>query len=128
MIVSPVYQIARKLVTVPAVLLRRDTAKDTELPVPPHENAVLRRHRTRPARYEPADRVWLAALSSLVPPPRWAQVFPVTPVTLLAWHRTLTAKKRDYSTRRTVPGHEWVKYPSRSARTFTVPLLVRIAT
>jgi hypothetical protein len=104
MIVSPVYQIARKLLTVPAVLLRRDTAKDTELLVLPHDNAVLRSHLTRAVRYEPADRVWSTALSSPIPRPRWAQVFPVTPATLLAWHRTLITKKWDYSTHRTVPG------------------------
>lgn len=32
-----------------------------------HENAVLRRQLTRPVRYEHADRLWFAALSSLVP-------------------------------------------------------------
>ncbi|WP_374064464.1 hypothetical protein [Streptomyces himalayensis] len=55
-------------------------------------------------RYQPADRLWLAALSSLIPRRRWAQVFPITPGTLLAWHRKLVAKKWDYSRRRTTPG------------------------
>jgi hypothetical protein len=31
-----------------------------------HKNAVLRRQLTGPARYEPADRFWFAALSGLV--------------------------------------------------------------
>ena len=44
-----------------------------------HENAVLRRQLTRPVRYEPADRVWFAALSSLIRRQQWARVFPVTP-------------------------------------------------
>jgi putative transposase len=44
-------------------------------------------------RYEPADRAWLAALARLVPRKRWAEVFPVTPATLLAWHRRLAARK-----------------------------------
>jgi putative transposase len=44
-------------------------------------------------RYEPADRAWLAALARLVPRKRWAEVFPVTPATLLAWHRRLVARK-----------------------------------
>jgi hypothetical protein len=35
-------------------------------------------------RYTPADRVWLAALSRLLPRRRWAEVFPVTPATILA--------------------------------------------
>ena len=61
-------------------------------------------------RYEPANRVWLAALARLIPRNRWAEVFPVTPATLLAWHRRLAAKKYDTSKRRkpgrppTVPG------------------------
>lgn len=32
-----------------------------------HENAVLRRQLTGPVRYEPADRLWFAALSWLIP-------------------------------------------------------------
>lgn len=69
-----------------------------------HENAVLRRQLSGPVRYEPADRVWFAALSSLIPRHRWAQVFPVTPATLLTWHRRLIAHKWDYSERRSKPG------------------------
>ncbi|MEU0837766.1 hypothetical protein ABZ339_42000, partial [Streptomyces sp. NPDC005969] len=44
-------------------------------------------------RYEPADRIWLAVLSRLVPRERWRQVFAVTPTTLLAWHRRFVARK-----------------------------------
>jgi putative transposase len=61
-----------------------------------HENAVLRRHARR-IRYEPADRVWFTALAQLLPRGRWAGVFPVTPATLLAWHRRLAARKYDTS-------------------------------
>jgi hypothetical protein len=35
-------------------------------------------------RYQPGDRLWLAALSRLVPRRRWGEVFAVTPATLLA--------------------------------------------
>ncbi|MFI6357365.1 integrase core domain-containing protein [Streptomyces sp. NPDC050743] len=84
----------------PAVLLRRETAKDAELLVLRHENAVLQRQLTHPIRYEPADRFWLAALSSLIPRRRWSSVFPITPGTLLAWHRRLITRKWDYSGRR----------------------------
>ena len=64
-----------------------------------HENAVLRRHAGR-VRYEPADRVWFAVLARLIPRRRWADVFPVTPATLLAWHRRLAARKYETSNRR----------------------------
>ena len=79
--------------------LTRDLAKDAELLVLRHENAVPRRHAGR-VRYEPADRAWLAALARLVPRRRWAEVFPVTPATLLAWHRRLAAGRFDTSKRR----------------------------
>jgi transposase len=104
MLVSLVYQVARKLLSVSAVLLRRRAAKDAELLVLQHENAVLRRQIKGPVRYEPADRLWLVALSRLIPRRRWAGVFPVTPVTVLAWHRRLIARKWDYSKRRSRPG------------------------
>ena len=77
----------------------RTVAKDAELLVLRHENAVLRRHAGR-VRYEPADRVWFAALARLIPRKRWTEVFPVTPATLLAWHRKLAASKYDTSNRR----------------------------
>ncbi|RAG86979.1 integrase [Streptacidiphilus pinicola] len=104
MIVSMVYRITRALLSVPGVLLRRNTAKDAELLVLRHENAVLRRQLGGPVRYEPADRFWLAALSSLIPRCDWRRVFPITPGTLLAWHRRLIAKRWDYSHRRRPTG------------------------
>ena len=60
---------------------------------------MLRRHAGR-VRYEPADRVWFAALAGLIPRSRWTEVFAVTPATLLAWHRKLAAGKYDTSNRR----------------------------
>ena len=80
-------------------MFRTDLAKDAELLALRHENAVLRRHVGR-VRYEPADRVWLAALARLLPRRRWIEVFAVTPATLLAWHRRLAAKKYDMSKQR----------------------------
>ena len=64
-----------------------------------HENAVLRRQVPR-VRDQPGDRLWLAALSRLIPRRRWGQVFTVTPATLLVWHRRLAARKWDYMSRR----------------------------
>ena len=72
------------------VLARREVSKDAELLVLRHENAVLRRQISR-VRYQPGDRLWLAALSRLIPRRRWGEVFAVTPATLLAWHRRLVA-------------------------------------
>jgi hypothetical protein len=62
-IISIVYRVTRALLSVPAVLLRRDTAKDAEPPAPRRENAVPRRRFARPVRYEPADRFWPASRS-----------------------------------------------------------------
>ena len=82
-----------------AVLVSRgDRAKNAELLVLRHENAVLRRNAGR-VQYEPADRVWFAALTRFIPRRRWAEVFPVTPATLLAWHRRFAARKYDTSKR-----------------------------
>jgi hypothetical protein len=85
--------IARFVLEVAAVLMRREVSKDVELLVLRHENAVLRRQVKR-VRYEAADRVWLAALSRLIPRHRWPQVFGVSPDTLLRWHRRLVAQCR----------------------------------
>ncbi|MFI6900514.1 integrase core domain-containing protein [Nonomuraea sp. NPDC050394] len=93
-----VYAVTRRLLSLPALLFRSDISKEAELLVLRHENAVLRRQVPR-VRYEPADRLWLAALSSLLPR-RWAKIFPISPATLLTWHRKLVARKWDYSRRR----------------------------
>jgi putative transposase len=103
------YLLTCRVLSLAVLVFRGDLAKDAELLVLRHENAVLRRHAGR-VRYEPADRAWFAALARLVPRGRWAEVFSVTPATLLAWHRRLAAKKYDTSRRRrpgrppTVPG------------------------
>jgi transposase InsO family protein len=81
------------------LMVRGDREKNAELLVLRHENAVLRRNAGR-VRYDPADRAWFAALTRFIPRWRWAEVFPVTPATLLAWHRRLAARKYDTSKRR----------------------------
>jgi putative transposase len=65
-----VYLLTCRVLGLAVLVFRSDLAKDAELLVLRHENAVLRRHADR-MRYEPA----------------------VTPATLLAWHRRLAAKK-----------------------------------
>jgi putative transposase len=70
-----VYLLVRRILCLAVLVFRRDLAKDAELLVLRHENAVLRR-RTGRVRYEPADRVWFAALAWLIPRRSWAEVFP----------------------------------------------------
>ena len=50
------YLLVRRILGLAVLLFRRDMAKDAELLVLRHENAVLRRQVGR-LRYEPADRV-----------------------------------------------------------------------
>ena len=109
MLLKIVYLLTCRVLGLAVLVFRGDRAKDAELLVLRHENAVLRRHAGR-VRYDPADRVWLAALARLLPRRRWSGIFPVTPATLLAWHRQLAGSKYDTSRRRkpgrppTVPG------------------------
>jgi len=80
---------------------------------------VLRRQIGR-VRYQPGDRLWLAALSRLIPRQRWEEVFAVTPATLLAWHRRLVSRNWDQARKRS-PGR-----PSTAAA--IRKLVIRIAT
>jgi putative transposase len=99
MLISLVYRLTRKLLGALSTVARRDVSQDAELLVLRHENTVLRRQVER-VRHEPQDRLWLAALSSLIPRRRWAEAFAVTPATLLAWHRRLVAGKYTTTPRR----------------------------
>ena len=83
-----------------AVLVRSDLSKNAELLVLRHENQVLRRQLRGRLRWDHADRLWLAALSRLVSRRQWPEIFPVTPATILRWHRDLVARKWDYTSRR----------------------------
>ena len=99
MVLSLVYRLVRCLFGLLAVLVRSDLSKDAELLVLRHENQVLRRQ-VSGRRWDHADRLWLTALSRLVNRRRWPQIFPVTPATILRWHRDLVARKWDYTDRR----------------------------
>jgi transposase len=118
-ILSIVYLLMRCLLRCLMVRARREVSKDAELLVLRHENAVLRRQVGR-VRYQPADRLWLAALSRLIPRHLWDGVFAVTPATLLAWHRRLVARHWDYASRRR-PGRP-------STATAIRTLVIRMAT
>ena len=119
MIFSAAYLVVRRLLGCLIVLARREVSKDAGLLVLRHENAVLRRQIGR-IRYQPGDRLWLAALSRLVPRRRWGEVFTVTPATLLTWHRRLVTRTWDYTSRRR-PGRP-------STATAIRKLVIRMAT
>jgi len=116
-----VYLLTCRVLGLAVLVFRGDRAKDAELLVLRHENAVLRRHAGR-VRYEPADRAWFAALARLVPRRRWTDIFAVTPATLLAWHRKLAGNKYDTSERRK-PGRP----PVQQARNLALTLGERFA-
>jgi hypothetical protein len=59
-----------------------------------HELSVLRRQVSQP-RFEPHDRLLLAALSRMLPRRCW-NVFLVRPETLLRWNRQLVARRWTY--------------------------------
>ena len=99
MLLKIVYVLTCRILGLVVVLFRGDQAIAAEVLVLRHENAVLRPQAGR-VQYEPADRAWFAALARIVARRRWSEVFPVTPATLLAWHRRLATKKYDTSERR----------------------------
>ena len=93
MLLSLLYRLMRCLFGLLAGLVRSDLSKDVELLVLRHENQVLRRQLSGRLRWDHVDRLWLTALSRLVSRRQWAEVFPVTPATILRWHRSLVARK-----------------------------------
>ena len=95
MLLSLAYRLVRCMFGLLAALVRSDLSKDAELLVLRRENQVLRRQLSGRLRWDNADRLWLAALSRLVIRRRWPEVFPVTPATILHWHRNLVARKQD---------------------------------
>jgi putative transposase len=99
-LLSLLYQSIRALFSLLTVIVRSDLSTKVELLVLRHENQVLRRQVQGRTRWDPADRLWLAALSRLLPRRRWADVFPITPATLLRWHRHLVSHKWTYADRR----------------------------
>ncbi|GAA3661038.1 hypothetical protein GCM10022224_025590 [Nonomuraea antimicrobica] len=101
------------------VLVRADLSKGVELLVLRHENRVLRRQLHGRLQWDHIDRLWLAALSRLIHRRRWAEVFPLTPATILRWHRHLVARKWTFTSRRR-PGRPCTRRPVKA-------LIVRMA-
>jgi putative transposase len=111
-LLSLVYRLMRCLFGLLAMLVQSDLSKDVELLVLRHENQVLGRQAGGWPPWDHTDRLWLTALSRLVNRRRWPGIFPVTPATILRWHRDLVARKWTYTDRRR-PGRSstgiWIK-------------------
>src|SRR5713101_851825 len=84
----------RRVLQLAALRFRSEEFKELEIVVLRHELAVLRRQAGRP-ELKPADRLFLAAASRLLPRSSWRS-FVVTPTTLLRWHRRLVTKHWTY--------------------------------
>lgn len=108
MLVSSLYIFLCRLLVLIVLFARGDRAKELEILVLCHELSILRR-RVRQSRFEPHDRLVLAALSRALPRRCW-KVFLVRPETLLRWHRGLVARRWTYPHRR--PGRSGVRCAS----------------
>jgi hypothetical protein len=111
-----VYLVVCRLLGFLVLLAGSDRSKELEILVLRHELGILRRQVGRP-RFEPCDRLMLAALSRVAPRPCWS-AFPVRPETLLRWHRRLIARRWTYRHRR--PGRPPIERDVRE-------LIVRLA-
>jgi putative transposase len=95
LLVSSLYLVVCRLLALLVLLARGDRSKELEILVLRHELGILRRRVGRP-RFEPRDRLILAALSRVAPRRSWS-AFPVRPETLLRWHRRLIARRWTYA-------------------------------
>ena len=91
MLPSVLYALVRLLLDLMSLQFHDCAARDSELLVLRHEVRVLRRQTKRP-RWQPGDRLVLAALSRRLPRTAWSG-FPVRPETVLRWHRALVRRK-----------------------------------
>ena len=98
MLFAVFYFLLRRLVAL-AGGSAEDRHNDIEVLVLRHQLAVLKRRVGRP-RLRRCDRLIMAALSRVLPRPRWSS-FLVSPQTLLRWHRELVRRKWTYPHRTT---------------------------
>ena len=93
MLLSLVYLAIRRLLRLLTEGDRTDAARDIEILVLRHQLRVLSRGRR--LRLRRRDRILLAAASRLLPRELW-RCFPVSPGTMLRWHRELVRRKWTY--------------------------------
>ena len=100
MFFSLVYLLLRLVLRAPSPGRDRERERELELEllVLRHELMVLRRKAGRP-HLRRSDKLFLTALSRLLPRERWS-AFIVTPGTLLRWHRELVRRKWTHKSRR----------------------------
>ena len=88
---SFLYVVVRLLLETLIVRSRSEARLRAEVLALRHQLAVLERQVGRP-RWQPTDRLVLAALSRVLPRPDWRSLLP-RPETLLRWHRELVRRK-----------------------------------
>jgi len=89
MLLSIIYAILRLLLDI--LLVRGERDRELEILVLRHHLHVLQRTAKRP-RWQPGDRLVLAALSRNLPRPAWRSLL-LSPDTVLGWHRKLVKRK-----------------------------------
>ena len=118
MLYSPLYAFARLSIDALIYRDRSDARLRAEVLALRHQLRVLERQAKRP-RWQPANRLLLAAISRVLPRPSWQSLLP-SPETLLRWHRELVRRK-------------WAAYRRRTCRRRPAPrselheLIVRLA-
>ena len=85
------YDLLRLLIEILIVRGRGDAQLRAEVLALRHQLGVLERQVGRP-RWQPTDRLLLAAISCVLPRPVWRALLP-SPETLLRWNRELVRRK-----------------------------------
>jgi putative transposase len=98
MLLALLYSLFRLLLDLIVVRCRSEASLQSEVLLLRHQLRVLQRQTRRP-RWQPGDRLLLAALSRRLPRPVWA-AFLVSPETILRWHRELVRRRWDAFGRR----------------------------
>jgi putative transposase len=115
---SLLYVVVRFLLEALIVRGRSEARLRAEVLALRHQLAVLERQVGRP-RWQPSDRLVLAAISRVLPRPGWRSLIP-RPETLLRWHRELVRR-------------QWAAYQGRPLRHRPTPsnelhdLIVKLA-